>query len=192
MGMALIRRGAGALPVRLWGVAFLALAIGAVFGGSYHALIDTLGARALALIWQINVYAIGVFGFFAVTATFVAATTAWLRTFAVAVMAVILALYVAWMTTHDDFVYVNAFNGAVMAVVLIVQAYTVFARRDPASPWIIAGIVVSAFAALVQLTSFSLGALDHNSLFHLVELAGLYLLFRGASLLRSRPLGSSL
>ena len=184
MGIVLLRRGAGALPVRLWGLAFLALAAGAVFGGSYHALLDHLGEQALAVIWQINVYAIGGFGFFAVSATFVAATTGRLRMVAVVAMLGVLALYIAWMTTHDDFLYVNAFNGVVMAVVLIVQTYTGLTRRDPASPWMIAGIVVSALAALVQLTGLSLGLLDHNSLFHLVELAGLYLLFRGASLLR--------
>ena len=150
-----------------------------------------LGERALAIIWQIDVYAIGVFGFFAVTATFAAATTGRLRTVAIAAMLVVLALYIAWMTGHDDFLYVNAFNGMVMAIVLIVQGWTAFARRDPASPWIIAGIVVSALAALVQLTGFSLGFLDHNSLFHLVELAGLYLIYRGASLLRAAPLGAS-
>jgi len=189
MGIVLLRRGAGALPVRLWGLAFLALAAGAVFGGSYHALLGHLGERVLALIWQINVYALGVFGFFAVSATFVAASTGTLRTAAVAVMLAVLALYAGWMTTHDDFVYVNAYNGVVMAVVLIVQAYTAVTRRDPASPWIIAGIVVSALAALVQFAGLSLGFLDHNSLFHLVELAGLYLLFRGASLLRGPQSG---
>jgi hypothetical protein len=184
MGVALLRRGEPATPVRLWGCAFLALAFASLLGGTYHGFRSELSDPALAFVWQVNLYAIGAFGLLVVTGT-AYLLTAPTRIAVISAMSATFALYTAWMTRHDAFIYVIYFNATVMAMVLAIHAYTFAERRDPSSPWIIAGVAVSALAAIVQASGISISRhFNHNDLFHVIQIAGAYLLYRGARQLR--------
>ena len=53
--------------------------------------------------------------------------------------------------------------------------------------WVAAGVAVSFAGAVVQQSGFSLHRhFNHNDIFHLIQMAGLYLLYRGGVLLRDR------
>ena len=96
-------------------------------------------------------------------------------------------IYASFMVNREDFIYVNLFNAAGMATVLAIHLYTRLRWRDPASPWMIAGILVSGLAAAVQAMGVSLHRhFNNNDLFHVIQLFGVYLLFRGAAQLRDR------
>lgn len=177
----LLLRNRERLPARLWGLAFLASALGAFAGGTWHGFQLLLSDRVLFWLWKVAVYSVGVFGLAAVSGSIVSAITSGRRAALLMATAAIAATYAVWMATHDDFIYVVYYNAAVMGFVLAVHAYTGLRRRDPASPWMIAGVLVSVVAALVQVSGLSLHRhFNNNDLFHVIQMAGVYLLFRGA------------
>jgi len=90
------------------------------------------------------------------------------------------AVYAIWMATHNDFRYVIYDYAPAMIVVLLLQ----FIFRQPASPWIIGGILLSFGAAGVQLTGIQFHKyFNHNDLYHLLQMVAMWLLYRGGLLL---------
>ena len=184
LGVALVLRGAQARPVRVWGWAFLALAAAGALGGTWHGLRENGSPGALAWLWMLNEWAIGLFGLGAIAATADAALERGERGALVALAAVGCLVFFAWTWGHDRFGYVLTLDVVVMVVVLFLHGTAL--RRHPGSPWIVAGIAVSALAAVSQTSTLSLGPLNHNDIFHLIQLTGMVLLFLGA-----RQLGRS-
>ena len=95
-------------------------------------------------------------------------------------------VYAAWTAGHDAFRFVLIWNAAVMVFVLAVHLTRL--RRLEATPWIVAGIAASAVAAAAQASTVAIGPLDHNDIFHLVQLAGVVLFFGGARRIPATPL----
>lgn len=185
LGFILLRNRSQSLPVRLWGFAFLASAFAAFAGGTWHGFRLMLGETALFWIWKAAIYFVSAFGLAAMSGTILSAFSGRIRIGLLAFAAAIAVVYATWMATRDDFIYVIYFNAAAMVFVLAVQAYTAFRWRDPASPAIVGGILVSGIAALVQATGVSLhDDFNNNDLFHVIQMLGVYLLFCGAKQLR--------
>ena len=185
LGAVLIGGAGSRQPVRLWGWAFVALALAGVLGGTWHGFTESFGAATLAWIWRLNQWAIGLFGLFVMAATALLAFTGPARRTALALAALAFLAYAAWTWNHPLFRTVLAWNGLVMIVVL--AAHLTRLRRLSATPWILAGIAASAVAAAVQAGGVRLWVLDHNDLFHLVQLAAMVLLFAGARQLPPPP-----
>jgi hypothetical protein len=60
-------------------------------------------------------------------------------------------------------------------------------RADPASYWVLAAIAVSAVAGAVQFYRVALHEhFNHNDLYHVIQIVGVVLFFRGGKLLRER------
>ena len=60
-------------------------------------------------------------------------------------------------------------------------------REDGTVRWIVAGVLVTLAGAIVQQTGFRNRAhFNHNDIYHLIQIAGFYLLFKGACTLRDR------
>lgn len=109
------------------------------------------------------------------------------RYWLIVVSAVQFAGYAVWMATHDEFRYVIYNYGMTLAVVLLVQIYQGAVRKAPSAGWIAAGILVSFLAALVQQSGLALHpSFNHNDLYHVVQMGGMVLLYRGAMLLQDR------
>lgn len=188
LGAALLRRPQSPLPARLWGYAFLGFALAALSAGAWHGFHVSLGARVSFWIWRVTVYSIGAFGLAAVSGTILASTDGRARAALLILMGTITAAYGVHVATHRAFIYVLAFQGAAMVLLLSIHAYSASERRDPASPWMIAGVLVSAMGATAQAARLSPHpSFDHNDLFHVVQMVGSYLFFRGAGLLGAGP-----
>ncbi len=190
MPLGLILLASAGLPTRLWGCALVASALAAFAGGTWHGFQLVLAEDALFWIWKAVVYLVGVFGLTAVSGCVFAAFSGVARNALLSAFFAAASVYAGFMATRDDFIYVIYFNAAAMAFVLAIQLYTAFQRRDPASPWIIAGIAVAGLGAVVQASGYSLHPhFNNNDLFHVIQMAGVYLLFRGARLLRPSARG---
>jgi hypothetical protein len=60
-------------------------------------------------------------------------------------------------------------------------------RKDGTVKWITGGVVVTVIGLIVQRTGFrSHRDFNHNDVFHVIQIAAFYLLFRGARTLRDR------
>ena len=153
---------------RLWALAFFATATASLLGGTYHGL-------AYQPLWKPTVYSIGLASLFLLAGLG--------RAFAVAGI-VKFAIYAVWMATHDDFVYVIADYGITLFVVGVFAAAWWLRARAPFAPWVLGSILVSVVAAAVQQSGMSLHRhFNHNDLYHLIQIGGLWLLYRGGVLL---------
>ncbi len=175
--------------VWLWGVALAAMAAAALFGGTYHGftlgITPHLGEAARAALWKGTVYSLGLASLAMLSGTIYAAVPRPLRTWLLALAVAHFVAYAVWMITHDEFRYVIYYYGPAMALVLVLEIVAARQRGAPGAGWLIAGVLVSYAAAGIQLSRFALHRhFNHNDLYHVVQMGALYLLFRGAALLR--------
>ena len=168
----------------LWGWAFMATALGALAGGTSHGFIQQLGEEGWQVLWKLTVYAIGAASFLLLAgALFASVSGPWRRLLLLVALAK-LAGYLWWMASHDDFRFVINDYGTSMVVVLLLQIWQWWARRAPSAPWVVAGILVSSAASLIQQSGFSLHQhFNHNDIFHVIQMLALWLLYRGGRLL---------
>lgn len=180
-------RAAGQRAVGWWAVAFAAVALMALVGGTYHGFGPQLGASIARGLWRVTVLAAGPVGFAVLAASFYSWLGGPVRTWLMVAAGAKLALYLGWMAAHDDYLWVILDYGSSMLVALAVHVAIWVRQRQSTAVWICAGILVSIAAAVVQASGLSLHRqFDHNVLYHLIQLAGLYLFYRGALLARDR------
>jgi len=184
----LVRQGqsSGEQPVLLWALAFAGLAVAAFSGGTYHGLALYLGPSLLAITWKTTLYAIGIVSLALSCAATMAAFRGRPRRVLVGLAVAKFVLYAAWMVQHDAFVYAILDYAPALLYVLVLQIWA-WSRHERSGPWIVAGVLVSFAAAAVQQSGFALHQhFNHNDLYHVIQMAGVYLLYRGGRLLRSR------
>jgi uncharacterized protein DUF6962 len=152
---------------KFWSVAFLALALGALLGGTWH------GFWQNDVLWKSTTLLVGVASFGMVAGSAVALTTGGLRGALIAFALVKLMAYAAWMLYHDDFIWVVADTASALLIVAILHAW----RFDP---WMLSGVAVSVLAGLAQASGFALHErFNHNDLYHVLQVAAMFLFYRG-------------
>lgn len=173
--------------IRLWAVAFVAMALGALAGGTSHGFANYLGDLGQTITWKLTVYAIGIASVCLAAAAIHAHFTGLTRKFLLAVVVIKFLVYAVWMVNHDDFEYVINDYAPTMLFVLLLECWGLITRRATSAPWIIAGIVISFVGAAIQQNEIGLHQhFNHNDLYHVIQMAGLYLLYRGGLLLRDK------
>ncbi len=183
----LLKKKTGQRAVQLWSAAFLVTAFAAIAGGTAHGFVLYLNDFSQTVIWKATVYAIGAASFCLLTGTIIAAIRPPLQTWLVAATALKFLIYALWMINHNEFKYVIYDYAPAMLAILLLQIYAHLKFRDPAARWIVAGVLVSFFAAGVQQSGFTIHShFNHNDLYHVIQMGAMYLLFRGAKLLRDR------
>ncbi len=170
---------------RLWGLALLMLSLGAFVGGTAHGFKLYLGTGGHAIVWKLTVYSIGLCTFFMLAGTTLGSVgkvaQRVILTFAVSQLAV----YAIWMATHNDFIYVVYDYVPAMLIIIVLQAILYVKRKQVSAIWLSSGIFVSLAAAGIQISGFDIHKyLNHNDIYHLVQMVGVYLLYRGAVLLQ--------
>jgi hypothetical protein len=150
---------------RLWALAFVFTASGSFFGGTFHGFGPMVTPIAAQALWKATTFSIGLASFYLLIGV--------KRRRAIAVFAIVkLVAYLSWMISHDAFVWVIVDYATTLVIVGVVQ----LVWRTPSTRWVIGSIAVSAIAAIVQITG-------NNVLYHLIQLVGLWLLYRGGTLM---------
>ena len=166
-------------PRRGWAAALWAMALAAFLGGSSHGFAPMLSEAAQAVIWRATLVVLGGAAVLLVHAT--------LRTLRGGVgwtwfLGVEFLCYSAWICFLDsDFRYAVIQYGTALLVVLI--GHLVLAsRRWPGALTVVGGIAISFVAAWIQQAGISLHPhFNHNDLYHVVQMVGLFVLYRGAA-----------
>ena len=152
---------------RYWALAFFALGLGALLGGSWH------GFWQSDVLWKAATLSVGVASFGMVAGSANALTAGRVRTGLIAFAVAKLVAYAAWMLHHDDFIWVIADTASALG---IVAALHVLKRN----PWLLAGVAVSVLAGLAQASGLALHEhFNHNDLYHVLQTAAMFLLYRG-------------
>jgi hypothetical protein len=152
---------------RLWALAFFALALAALLGGTWH------GFWRSDLLWKATTLSVGVASFGMVAGSAFDTTRGTLLRFLVAFASVKLLLYAFWMLRHDDFIWVVV--DTVVALVLVAALYLWRFKG-----WMLAGVAISILAGAVQASGFALHAhFNHNDLYHLIQIAAMVAFYKG-------------
>ena len=162
----------------------LAIGLAALSGGTFHGFQTMMPAWAVTMTWKTTMVAVGLASFgFAGASVFSAFSKSWRKPL-FTVLLIKLAGYLLWLAKDDDFRFAIYEYSPTMVAVLGVFLYTWKKRRDPAAPWIVAGIVVSFLAALGQLGKVGFHEhFNHNDVYHVVQMVGVYLFYRGGRVL---------
>ena len=153
---------------KYWAVAFLALALAAFLGGTWHGFVQS------HLLWKATLLCVGVASFGMVLGSAAVATPGLRRALA-AFATLKLTAYSAWMLFHDDFNWVIVDTGSALALVALLYAWR-------CNGWMLAGVGASVAAALGQAGGLALHRhFNHNDLYHVIQIAAMLLFYRGLS-----------
>ena len=174
------------LSRRCWGLAFVFLGLGALFGGANHGFAAYLQQVWLDLVWKGALYSLGFAMFFMLIGTVsgsVRSRTWRLILFGYSV--VVCVVFIGWSVNHDDFVYAVINNLSTFVIIVVLQVSALIRYRAESAKWILSGVAISLISAAIQRSGFDLHVyFNHNDLYHVVQIAGLYLFYRGASVLQ--------
>jgi hypothetical protein len=173
------------LSGRLWAAALVMTAVAAFLGGTYHGFIQWMpGAYGRAL-WKATLLATGIGSACLLAAAVTAATAGALQRALVAVVVVKLLVYIWTIATKDQFALVIADYGTALLAVALAAWFIRPSGLTLAAWWITAGVAVAVVAGVIQWAHLAPHVhFNHNDLFHVVQMASLYLLYRGGLLLR--------
>ena len=171
--------------VRLWACALIGTALASYLGGTYHGFQHMLSVPVAAVLWTATTLAMGVASFFLLAAAFTAAFSGQDRRWLIGAAALKLAIYAAWMLGHDEFRFVIYDYGSTLAILLLLLMSGRTTGLSGHRAYIASGILVSIAAAGVQQSGVRLHRhFNHNDLMHVIQMAGVWLLYRGGARLR--------
>ena len=171
--------------IQWWAFALFAAAVGSYVGGTYHGFRHALEPAVAAALWKVTTISMGVASFCllasAITSAFAGQDRRWL----IAGAALKLAIYVAWMLGHDEFRFVIDDYGSTLAILLLLVVAGRTRGVEGHRAYIATGIVVSIAAAVVQQSGLRLHEhVNHNDLMHVIQMGGVWLLYKGGARLR--------
>jgi hypothetical protein len=168
-----------------WVVTFSGLAVAAALGGTYHGFAPQLSEFARSLLWKLTLLAAGSASFGMLAGAIAVAVQGALRRVLFAAAAIKGLAFAAGVLRFDAFAIVIADTGISFAAVAALHGWLAFRLREPGSRWILAGVGVSLVAAGVQASGVALHRhLNHNDAYHLIQIAAMFLFFRGLCALR--------
>lgn len=163
-----------------WAWAFVMIGLGAFFGGVAHGFKNLLSPEQIHLAWKLSNFTIGLTSFFLLLALAeMYFSLKWRRVF-IAIASVKLIAYLVVMSQKNEFLFVIMDYLPVLLIVLGVSLYQWLQQNDPAAPLFAVGVLISLAAAAVQMSGFALHQhMNHNDIFHLIQIVGLHMFYRG-------------
>lgn len=181
-GVVLLRE--RATPARLFGLAFVATGLAATLGGSLHGFGPRWSEAARAGVWLATYAAIGAANLSLLAGAVVAWAPGAYQVSLLGLAGFRLGVYLILLGSHQEFRYV-VYDFAGTLIALLALALLGCARHPAAVRMTLAGLAVSFLGALVQRSGVRLHEhLNHNDLFHLIQIAGLYCFYRAGRALR--------
>jgi hypothetical protein len=144
------------------------VALAAFLGGTWHGFLQG------KLLWKATLLAAGGASFAMLAGSAFAVLSGTPRAVLLALASVKFLVYAAVMLTRDEFIFVVIDSGIALALVAALHLWRWNA-------WIVAGVAVSVLGALVQASGLAPHRhFNHNDLYHVIQVAAMLLLYRGA------------
>ncbi|WP_416669232.1 DUF6962 family protein [Egbenema bharatensis] len=173
----------------LWAATFGFVGLAAFLGGTCHGFVTYLGNERVRVMWQIMVYCLGIASYLMLAATVTSVLPRRIQVWVLLGFGVKSVLYLSWAAYWmDNYAYSIANYLSAMAIVLLLQGWAIHqGHHVRAARWIVGGIIVSGLAVAVQSTGMAIGQhFNHNDIYHVIQMVGLYLFYRGANQLKDR------
>ena len=185
LGFVLLKKRQGHYSRGFWAIAFLALALAAALGGTWHGFPAPLLSRStLFRLWTLTLFCAGAASFSMLAGSAYAAATGGQRLALLAVAAVKLGGFTLWIQVNQGFIVVILDTGIALLAVAFLHALD---RGSAASRWILAGVGASLAGAAVQAGGLAPHPqFNHNDLYHVIQIAAMVLYYRGVATMQDR------
>ena len=165
-------------------VAMSSTGIAALIGALAHGTDPTRAAALREQFWRGALYTTGFIGAASVASVAFFAARGSARSALLVLAAVKLAVFVYRVTRRPEFRIAAADYGIALAILLAGAVYEMIAGGAPGMTWLIAGVLVSLVAGVVQARKLALHRqFNHNDLYHVIQMVALYTFYRGGALL---------
>ena len=172
----------GSLFHILWACSFFSLSLGAFLGGSHYVFGPRLPNYITKVIWMLTLIFVGITGLFLAgsAATFYINETG---KFGLMLGSAILVIkYVLGLNKNDTFHHAIKFYVTLIILALIGFIPAFFSLGYTGALQIVIGLLVNLSAAGVQASGLTLHKhFNHNDLFHVIQILGMILIYRGGS-----------
>ena len=163
-----------------WSVAFLATAAAGAAGGTVHGFQLAMARTLTNVLWLLTLESLVVAAFAVVSAAL--GFLGWGRTAtfsATFAAAVVFGSYGLWVVKNP--VFLSAIVAYAAAFVVLVGIRLFVRPLDGAGRLLIAGVALSAVAAVIQQSGIAIHRnFNHNDLYHVVQAIAIFLLYRSA------------
>jgi hypothetical protein len=167
--------------VRIWTALFALLGLAAGLGAVAHGLQMPLWLNDL--LWQPLNLAMGlVVALFVVAASVDGFGLPIARRLLLPLLAIGVVFYLVTCLLPGGFLLFILYEGLALLLVLGLYLRLMFVRKGPGAGWMLAGVVVTLLAAVLQASPVAVTLIwpfDHNGIFHLVQMIGVVLLACG-------------
>jgi uncharacterized protein DUF6962 len=174
-----MRRSRDSRAAALWALAFQVTGVAALAGGCVHGFGASMPRRLEHVLWVGTVMSVGLASACLLAGViFAAVRPGLLRRFLLALCALKLAAYQAWVALHPDFRYAVYDSLPVGLIVLgfLVQRWR--KGRSQAAALGACGLLLSIAGAILQQTKLGIHPVwfNHNDLYHVIQAGALWLL----------------
>lgn len=175
----LLARADGQTARRLWGTSFVAVALGAAAGGTWHGWSPHMTHPSADALWLVTYVFVGLGNALILAGAAWAVARGGLRAALLAAVVLRFVVWFAFVARDPDFRYVIYDYAGTLLGLLALAAFLAW-RGRPGAGWIAGGVAISLAGAVIQRGGLAPSpAFNHNDLFHVIQAAGLYLYFEG-------------
>ena len=172
--------------IKFFALALSALSVGVFFSGTYHGFKEIVGSVAADIIWLISGYVLHLIAFFMLLAGAHLIKTALIKK-AINVFAWLkLIVFLGASTLSDAFALILADYGIsiILLSIIFISLATKNIQKKSAITMLL-GFGVSVLAGIIQFSGLSPHKyFNNNDLYHVVQIAGNYLLYLGVKKLK--------
>ena len=171
----------------LWAASFLAIAVAALFGGTWHGIPPTAVPALRYHLWSITYVTIGIADCLILAGAARATLPRGPRAAALALLTGRFLVYAALILGQRGFRYVG-YDYLVTLLLLLVFGFDLRRRGEPAAAFVLGGALVSLAGGLIEALHVRLHPqFNENDLFHVVQMVGIWLFYLGGLRLRDAP-----
>jgi len=170
---------------RDWYLAFVASGVAALLGAASHGSGPQVSLLAQQVIWKCTTITVGLASCFLLAGALRAmVANSRVRFLSLTATYLKLAAYATWMLFHDEFIFVIVDYAVAMLIIALIASFD-WKREPRRARFILAGIAVAFVGAAVQASGLGLHEhLNHNDIYHLIQMVAFYSLYLGGLLLR--------
>lgn len=168
--------------VLYWSWAMATFGISFIAGGSQHGFAAFLGAYSS--VWRVALATTAAAMLLVLVSTAFSTLKSTPRAAFVWAGAIGFVTYLVFLNSISDlFIYLLYYSFPALLVVLVFSAWRWRKHGDAYGKWIAFAVLVTLAGSVVQMTGIRLHSyFNHNDLFHVIQLAGMALFYRGAAL----------
>ena len=165
---------------KIWAISFITLSLGALLGGISHGFGPMLSKVAKMIIWRLTLLFIGLTALVLLFSVLMIITDGEINIRILPFFVILFGYYNYKVYKNDSFLIAVKFYLPFIVISLACFLYVFIYKGYVGALFISVGLLVSIFASLIQSSKIVLHRhFNHNDLFHIVQMIGMYLMFEG-------------